>query len=53
MLSCTYIPAVFGAAWNYVHGFPILEDEFALEGVTGIEAPTVNIYSIFRGVLKV
>ena len=52
LLSCTYIPAVFGAAWNSVHGFPILEDGFA-EGVTGIEASTYDIYSIFRGVLKV
>ena len=49
-LCCTCIPAVFGAAWNYVRRFPILEDEF---GVTGKQAPVVNIYSIFQGLFKV
>ena len=36
-LSCTYVPTDLSAAWSYLQGFQVSEEEFALEGVTEIK----------------
>jgi len=46
-LSCTYVPTSLCAAWSYVKGFPISEEEFALEGVTQIVG-TITTESLCR-----
>ena len=44
MLSCTYTPTNVYTAWRYVCGLPTSEGEFALEGVTQLEATTGGEY---------
>ena len=46
-VSCTYVPADLFAAWSYVQGFPVSEEEFALEGVTRIEGLILAEYVPF------
>ena len=46
-VSCVYLPTGLGAAWSYVRGFPFIEEEFVLEGVTQISGK-ICIESLYR-----
>ena len=43
-LSSTYVPTDFYAAWCYAQGYPVLEGELALEGLTQMEGTTLGEY---------
>ena len=43
-LSCTFVPTKLCAAWCFIKGLPMPEEEFALEGLTRIEGAKEGDY---------
>jgi len=42
-LSCTYVPKTLNAAWCYLQGIPVCDEEHTLEGVAKIQLATAAI----------